>query len=278
MSFASLRPRPVASRTALITATLLAPKEVNSTLNSVCSSTAAAAVSLKAVKRRNELAKSKKAAKVVDFKVTNETAETACKNETFKSYISASSRGRQLSASVPSLASKAGKCSFLATAADFSLSDYSPPPEQPPKVMEAKTVKKDRSSSSPHFSPVAATNDDSVLDHHQPPPTTARASHSASVTFGKHFFFPSFLKYGHHGHHQKKASTTSSVGGQSNFSAFSVGSFSSSNGGDSLSVGSKQQTAAGGLFKFDVPEPAANDSHRTLLNFTLKVTCLFENR
>ena len=41
-SFASLRPRPVASRTALITATLFAPKEVNSTLNSVCSSAAAA--------------------------------------------------------------------------------------------------------------------------------------------------------------------------------------------------------------------------------------------
>ncbi len=248
--------------------------------SSSSSSTAAAAVSLKAVKRRNELAKSKKAAKVVDFKVTNETAETACKNETFKSYISASSRGRQLSASVPSLASKEGRCSFLATAVDFSLSDYSPPPEQPPKVMEAKTVKKDRSSSSPHsFSPVAAAADDSVFDHHhhQPPPTTARASHSASVTFGKHFFFPSFLKYGHHGHHQKKASTTSSVGGQSNFSAFSVGSFSSSNGGDSVSGGSKQ-TGAGGLFKFDVPEPAANDSHRTLLNFTLKVTCLFENR
>lgn len=43
MSLASFKPRPVASRTALITATLFAPKEVNSTLNSDCSSAAAAA-------------------------------------------------------------------------------------------------------------------------------------------------------------------------------------------------------------------------------------------
>ena len=43
MSLASFKPRPVTSRTALITATLFAPKEVNSTLNSDCSSTAAAA-------------------------------------------------------------------------------------------------------------------------------------------------------------------------------------------------------------------------------------------
>ena len=42
MSFASFKPRPVISRTALITATLFAPKEVNSTLNSDCSSAAAA--------------------------------------------------------------------------------------------------------------------------------------------------------------------------------------------------------------------------------------------
>ncbi len=43
MSLASFKPRPVISRTALITATLFAPKEVNSTLNSDCSSAAAAA-------------------------------------------------------------------------------------------------------------------------------------------------------------------------------------------------------------------------------------------
>ena len=43
MSLASFKPRPVTSRTALITATLFAPKEVNSTLNSDCSSAAAAA-------------------------------------------------------------------------------------------------------------------------------------------------------------------------------------------------------------------------------------------
>src|ERR1700754_2428638 len=41
-SFASFRPRPVSSRTALITETLLPPVSVRITVNSVCSSTAAA--------------------------------------------------------------------------------------------------------------------------------------------------------------------------------------------------------------------------------------------
>src|SRR5690606_8203519 len=42
-SFASFRPRPVSSRTALMTDTLLAPASASTTVNSVCSSAAAAA-------------------------------------------------------------------------------------------------------------------------------------------------------------------------------------------------------------------------------------------
>jgi len=42
-SFASFRPRPVSSRTALITETLFAPTSVRLTVNSVCSSASAAA-------------------------------------------------------------------------------------------------------------------------------------------------------------------------------------------------------------------------------------------
>ncbi|MCU5784876.1 50S ribosomal protein L7/L12 [Alcanivorax balearicus MACL04] len=42
-SFASFRPRPVTSRTALITPTFLSPKPVRTTSNSVCSSAAAPA-------------------------------------------------------------------------------------------------------------------------------------------------------------------------------------------------------------------------------------------
>src|SRR4030095_13033187 len=41
-SLASFRPRPVNSRTALITFTLFSPNEASTTVNSVCSSTAAA--------------------------------------------------------------------------------------------------------------------------------------------------------------------------------------------------------------------------------------------